>query len=803
MLQEIAFSYIIFSVIKQTNVKGAFQNNCAKWGIELKQYSSLPLLAMRGNFFFPNVKAKVEVARVISRNAVKFAMENGGKFFMVSQINPAQATPVAQSDFYEFGVIAEVVAVEKNTEESVVVAVRTLEAARIFRYNASDNIIFVDVDTLDYTCKNDTETRALFSKTCQLAKEYAEINPGVKKLEVERFVKMDNVDYLAFTNVLGNEAVAKLPARQQLLEQTDLDLRFEQLCVYMLTELDFVKVEKRIANRVRQQVQDGQKEYYLREQMKAISVELGEDANEKQEYLDRIKACQMPEEVANKAHKELNRLSKMASTSPDAAVIRNYLDWLCDMPWAKETEDNRDLTLARKILDEDHYGLEKIKDRIVEFLAVMQLTGKLNGPILCFVGPPGVGKTSIVRSIARALDRKYLRVSLGGVRDEAEIRGHRRTYVGAIPGKIIYMMKQADCKNPVLLLDEIDKMGMDNRGDPASAMLEVLDPEQNFSFTDHFLEVPFDLSKVLFVCTANATDDIPAPLLDRMEIIELSGYTEVEKVEIANKFLLRKNMALHGIPEGKIVISNETYGKIVERYTSESGVRNLEREIAAICRKVALKLLENPEISVEITPDNLHEFLGVEKYKDEMGIIPDTVGSARGLAWTRVGGVTLNVDAALFEGKGEVQLTGNLGDVMKESARTAITLVKSLSDEFGIDKSRFEKTDIHIHVPEGAIPKDGPSAGVTMATVVMSAFSKIPVSGKVAMTGEITLRGKVLPIGGLREKALAAYRVGIRKVIIPKDNEKDLEEIPAEIKEQIQFVLAEKIEDVYVNALVR
>ena len=769
----------------------------------MKQYSSLPLLAMRGNFFFPNVRAKVEVARNISRNAIKFAMDNGGIFFMVSQINPGQATPIAQSDFYEYGVIAEVVAVDKNNEESLVVSVHTVEAAQITRYNATESIIFVDVETLDYTCKHDTETRALFQKTCQVAKEYGEINAAVKKLDVDRFAKVENTDYLSFTNVLGNEAVTKLPMRQRLLEQTDLDLRMEQLCVYMLMELDFVKVEKRIANRVRQQVQDGQKEYYLREQMKAISAELGEDANEKQEYLDRIKACKMPEEVAEKAKKELNRLSKMSATSPDAAVIRNYLDWLCDMPWGAETVDNKDLTLARQILDEDHYGLEKIKDRIVEFLAVMQLTGKLNGPILCFVGPPGVGKTSIVRSIARALDRKYLRVSLGGVRDEAEIRGHRRTYVGAIPGKIIYMMKQAACKNPVLLLDEIDKMGMDNRGDPASAMLEVLDPEQNFSFTDHFLEVPFDLSKVLFVCTANATDDIPAPLLDRMEIIELSGYTEVEKIEIANKFLLRKNMALHGIPDGKIVISNQTYGKIVERYTSESGVRNLEREIAAICRKVALKLVENPDVIVEVTPENLHEFLGVEKYRDEMGIIPDTVGSARGLAWTRVGGVTLNVDAALFEGRGEIQLTGNLGDVMKESARTAITLVKSLSDEYGIDKSRFEKTDIHIHVPEGAIPKDGPSAGVTMATVVMSAFANIPVSGRVAMTGEITLRGKVLPIGGLREKALAAYRVGIRKVIIPKDNEKDLEEIPAEIKNQIQFILAENIADVYANALVK
>lgn len=770
----------------------------------MKTYSNLPLLGMRGNFFFPNVKAKVEVARQISRNAIKFALENGGLLFMVSQVDAAVSTAISQNDFYEVGVVAEVLSVGKNTEESLVVTVRTLEAARITRYNASENIIFVDADTLDFTCKNDTETRALFLKTCQLVKELQEINSNLKKLSAEGFLNNDSVsDYLAFTNVIANEVVTKTAERQQLLEDTDLESRLEKICVYVLTELDFMKVEKRIANRVRQQVQDGQKEYYLREQIKAISAELGEDANEKQEYLDKIKACNMPADVENKAQKELSRLSKMASTSPDAAVIRNYLDWLCDMPWDVETTDNKDLDLARKILDEDHYGLDKIKDRIVEFLAVMQLTGKLNGPILCFVGPPGVGKTSIVRSIARALDRKYLRVSLGGVRDEAEIRGHRRTYVGAIPGKIIYMMKQAGCKNPVLLLDEIDKMGKDNRGDPASAMLEVLDPEQNFSFTDHYLEVPFDLSKVLFVCTANATDDIPEPLLDRMEVIELTGYTELEKVEIANKFLLRKNMALHGIPDGRIVISNATYESIVHRYTSESGVRSLERMIATISRKVALELVKNPDVVVEVTPENLHEFLGIEKFKDELPIIPDTIGSARGLAWTRVGGVTLNVDAVLLPGKGDIQLTGNLGDVMKESARTAISLVKSMADEYGIDRTVFEKNDIHIHVPEGAIPKDGPSAGVTMATVVLSAFAKVPVSGSVAMTGEITLRGKVLPIGGLREKALAAYRVGICKVIIPKDNEKDLEEIPNEVKKRIQFVPVENVSEVFANALVR
>lgn len=770
----------------------------------MTEYSNMPIFAMRGNFFFPNVRAKVEIAREISRNAFRFGIDHGRKIFLVSQIDPDRADVPAETDLYTVGVIAKITSIGSATAEKFEIMVSTLEAARITRFNASPDLLLADVETLDYYIVNKDDARALFDMTVGYIKQYGEVNTAAERIDPKTFTTPDGgVDYLAFTNVVGNELVTRLADRQRLLEENNLETRMEKICAYIIGELDIAAAEKRVANRVKKQIADGQKEYYLREQMKAISAELGEDANEKQEYLDRIKACGMPQDVAEKANKELSRLSRMSSTSPDAAVIRNYLDWLCDVPWTNETQDNADLALARKILDEDHYGLDKIKDRIVEYLAVMQLTHKLNGPILCFVGPPGVGKTSIVKSIARALGRKYLRVSLGGVRDEAEIRGHRRTYVGAIPGKIIYMMKQAGCINPVLLLDEIDKMGKDNRGDPASAMLEVLDPEQNNTFTDHFLEVPYDLSKVLFVCTANATDDIPEPLLDRMEVIELSGYTELEKIEIANKFLLKKNLALHGIPDGVITISDRTYAKIVERYTGESGVRSLERMIAAICRKVALKLVENPDAKVEVTPDNLHEFLGTEKRKDEQGVIPDTVGSARGLAWTRIGGVTLNVDATLFAGKGDVQLTGNLGDVMKESARTAISLVKSLADKYGIDKSRFETTDIHIHVPEGAVPKDGPSAGVTMATVVMSAFSDIPVSGQVAMTGEITLRGKVLPIGGLREKALAAYRIGIKKVIIPKGNEIDLDEIPDEVKKVVEFVPVETVDEVFDNALVK
>ncbi len=765
----------------------------------MTQFNNIPILAMRGNFFFPGVRAKVEVSREISVNAINFVVKNGGLIFMTSQTNPDDSTFTAQDDIYQTGVLAEIVSTN-STANGTEVVVHTLQTARIVRFSGSTRLFFADVETLDFFIRREDDAYALMETTVRYIEEYERMYNNIKAEEFAKYKKDAHKDYLTFTDRVANEIVTRLVDRQRILEETNLETRMEQICVYIIGALDLRAAENRIANRVKKQVADGQKEYYLREQMRAISVELGDETNERDEYAARIERSGMPEEVKQKALRELSRLGRMNTISPEAAVARNYLDWLCDVPWSNETPDNTDLVRARKILDEDHYGLDKIKERIVEYLAVMQLTHRLNGPILCFVGPPGVGKTSIVRSIARALGRKYYRISLGGVSDEAEIRGHRRTYVGAIPGKIIYTMKQAGCINPVLLLDEIDKMGKNNRGDPASCMLEVLDPEQNFSFTDHFLEVPYDLSKVMFVCTANATDDIPEALLDRMEIIELNGYTDLEKIEIANKFLLKKNLALHGIPDGAVTIPNETYAKIVECYTAESGVRSLERQIAAICRKVALKLVDDPNAKIVVTPDNLHEFLGTERRKADQGVIADTVGTARGLAWTRIGGVTLNVDATLFAGTGEVQLTGNLGDVMKESARTAISLVKSMADKYGIDKSRFENTDIHIHVPEGAVPKDGPSAGVTMATVVMSAFTEKPVCGDVAMTGEITLRGKVLPIGGLREKALAAYRIGIKRVIVPKDNMEDLDDVPAEVKKSVQFVPAETIDDVFAAA---
>lgn len=769
----------------------------------MKKLTQLPLLALRGNIIFPHNATQLEIARVKSINTVKFALENGGKIIIASQIDGAKELPVAIDDLYTVGVYAEVTGIMSEKDGMLVVSVRTLEGCNILRADFSGEVYFADAETIDYYVADQLTAKALYKKTLECLDRFATVNKMLNKNAIQALANNNSVDYIAFVDVVANDIVYRLKERQEILGEPSAEKRMEDLCVYILGEMELVKTEKRIANRVKKQVEDGQKEYYLREKMRAISKELGEDENEILDYRKRVEDCKMPAEVAKKANKEISRLSKMAPTSPDASVIRNYVDWLCDIPWYKETSDNTDLKLARQILDEDHYGLEKIKERIIEYLAVMQLTGKLNGPILCFVGPPGVGKTSIVKSIARALGRKYLRVSLGGVRDEAEIRGHRRTYVGAIPGKIAYMMKQAGVINPVLLLDEIDKMGKDQRGDPASAMLEVLDPQQNNTFTDHFLEVPYDLSKVLFVCTANATDDIPEPLLDRMEIIELSGYTEQEKVAIAQKYLLPKNLEYHGIPEGRVKIDEQTFLKVIERYTRESGVRSLEREIAGICRKVALKLVEDKDAVITVTPDNLHEFLGVEKYKDEAVDTEPTVGSATGLAWTRVGGTTLEIDATLFPGKGDILLTGKLGDVMKESARTALSLVRSLADKYGVDKEKFEKTDIHIHVPEGAIPKDGPSAGITMATVIMSAFTGLPVSRQVAMTGEITLRGKVLPIGGLKEKALAAYRLGIKKVIIPKDNMRDVDEIPQDIASQMQFIPAETIDTVFEHALIK
>ncbi|MBO5782775.1 MAG: endopeptidase La, partial [Clostridia bacterium] len=568
-------------------------------------------------------------------------------------------------------------------------------------------------------------------------------------------------------------------------------------------ELEISKLERKISASVRKNIDKAQKEYYLREQIRVIRKELGEDEEERDTLRESILVKHLPENIEKKALKELSRMDKMPNSSPEYTVIRTYLDWVLDLPWHEQTEDTELLGDCVKVLEADHYGLEKIKERIVEYLAVLKLTKSMKAPILCFVGPPGVGKTSIAQSVARALGRKFVRMSLGGVKDEAEIRGHRRTYIGSMPGRILYAMKEAESINPVFLLDEIDKISSDMRGDPASALLEVLDPEQNATFRDRFLEEAYDLSKVLFIATANSLDTIPAPLRDRMEIIELNGYTMSEKKEIAKRYLCPKKIKENGLTEAKIAFTDEALGEIIDNYTLEAGVRSLERHIGTVCRKVAVAYADYPNLE-KITVDGaaVEKYLGPKKhYKEDKMLSADEVGAATGLAWTAFGGTTLTVEVALSKGKGELKLTGKLGDVMKESAQAALTFIRTHAKDYGLKASDFEDTDVHVHVPEGATPKDGPSAGITIATAILSAFTEKPVRRDVAMTGEITLRGKVLPIGGLKEKALAAHRIGIKNVIIPNENKRDLQDVPDTVREELNFIVAENVQTVFSTAI--
>lgn len=760
----------------------------------------MPILALRGVVVFPDCTATIDIGREYTLNAVETAYKGKGEVLCLTQKDISVNVPT-DKDLYKIGTVAKVRQVLKLPGDNVRVLLSGLYRGEVKELESDGKYYYGEVTPLTETNTDTVRAEAMMRKCRELLDELA-VNS--KKVSKELLLELGVVfEYNKFVNILANAIVLRDDKKQQFIELTDTEERLDEMLRLLSTEIEIAKMDRRIAGRVKKQIDQGQKEYYLREQMKAIGSELGED-NEQENLENKIKSAQMPKEVEDKALKEVTRLAKMSPSSPDASVARTYVEWLTDLPWNTQTEDNKDLKLAKQILDEDHYGLEKIKERILEYLAVMQLTGGVRGSILCFTGPPGVGKTSIVKSIARALGRKYVRMSLGGVRDEAEIRGHRRTYIGAIPGKIVYLIKQAGSRNPVMLFDEIDKMSSDFRGDPASAMLEVLDPEQNFAFVDHYLEVPFDLSKILFVATANTVESIPPALLDRMELIELTGYTEEEKIQIADKFLVPKQLKNHGLQDGSLTLSDETLKAIIEKYTRESGVRTLEREIATIARKFALKIINGEAAeNAEIAPDNLDEYLGIEKYRNEALYMKDEVGSATGLAWTAVGGVTLTIDVAIFKGKGEILLTGKLGDVMKESARAAISLVRASADKYNIDSSVFGDTDIHIHIPEGAIPKDGPSAGVTMATAILSAFTGLPVSKKIAMTGEITLRGRVLPVGGIKEKVLAAYRAGIRKLILPAENEKDMQEVPAEVRQQLEVVYAEDIGTVFDTALVK
>ena len=646
------------------------------------------------------------------------------------------------------------------------------------------------------------EIEALKRRVLSTFEEYSKLNTKISPETVLSVMSIEDADQL--TDIITANLVLKVEQKQEILNEFLPKDRLQKLLETLLKEIDIMQIEKDINIKVRKQIDKMQKEYYLREQLKAIQNELGDKegvTGEVEEYKKKLREGNFSEEVEKKVLKELDRLLKMPSGSAEGSVIRTYLDWIFDLPWSKTTEEIIDLKRAEDVLDEDHYGLEKVKERIIEYLAIRKLKNDLKGPILCLVGPPGVGKTSIAKSIARALNRNYVRMSLGGVRDEAEIRGHRRTYVGAMPGRIISALKQAGSKNPLILLDEIDKMSSDFRGDPASAMLEVLDSEQNNTFRDHYMELPFDLSDVLFLTTANNLETIPRPLLDRMEVIFISSYTEEEKVNIAVKYLFPKQIEAHGLSKGSLKVDEQAVREIINCYTREAGVRNLERQIASLCRKCARKIVASNQKSIKISAASIEKILGTKKYKYDKANEKDEVGIATGLAWTPVGGDTLSIEVTLMEGNGKLELTGQLGDVMKESARAAMSFIRSKAELYRIEKDFYNKFDIHIHVPEGAIPKDGPSAGITLATAMVSALTSIPVKRNVAMTGEITLRGRVLPIGGLKEKVLAAHRAGIDTIIIPGDNKKDLDEIPDVIRKKIKFVVAEDMETVLNTAL--
>ena len=764
----------------------------------------LPLLPLRGLSIFPYMVLHFDVGREKSIRALEEAMINDQLIFLVTQKDAHTDLPTTE-DFYSVGTISKIKQLLKLPGDTIRVLVEGLARAEIKQIISEDTYFLVNV--LEHQEVQDTvdlEIEALRRSVLGDFDEYIKANP---KVAPETFITVSDIeDTSRFADVVASNLTIKIEEKQEILALFDIKERMEKIYEILSRELEILEIERKINSRVRKQIDKSQKEYYLREQLKAIQRELGEKeghADEIEKYAEKLSKLEVIDEVKDKVEKELDRLSKMSTGSPEVGVTRTYLDWIFDLPWNTLTEDNLDIKNARKVLDEDHYGLKKVKERVLEYMAIRQLSNNMKGPILCLVGPPGVGKTSIAKSIARAMGRKFARMSLGGVRDEAEIRGHRRTYIGAIPGRIIYSIKQAGSRNPLFLFDEIDKLASDFRGDPASALLEVLDSEQNKDFRDHYLELPFDLSKVMFLTTANSTDTIPAALLDRMEIIYISGYTEEEKLHIATDYLVPKQIKEHSLSEEKVIITEASIKGVISGYTREAGVRSLEREIANIIRKCATQIVEDDKKKVKVVPANLKKYLGIPKYKFDLINQKNEIGVVTGLAWTSVGGETLFIEVSVMPGTGKLELTGHLGDVMKESARAGLSYIRSRSDEFGIDKEFTKNMDIHIHVPEGATPKDGPSAGITMTTALISALTKKPVYRDVAMTGEVTLRGRVLPIGGLKEKVLAAKRAGIKKVILPFENEKDVEEIPDAVRKNMKFVLASNMDEVLSHALVK
>lgn len=758
----------------------------------------LPLIPLRGLTVFPNTTVNFDVGRKKSVAAVTDAVKNrNGKIILCRQINTDESYPKPDG-IYTVGVLARVVQVISNGGETLRIIVDGIKKVKVTGYVDNPDFFVASYEPMKELHARTVEAKAYRRKCMSVVEEHYFVGERATK-DVYNILN-ETEEPVAFLYRAAH--LMDISDRQGFLEIDDVIDKYELLLDFLEDELEIAKVEKKINRKVRESIDKGQKEYYLREQIKAIQEELGDEDDD--DLLLKADKLPIPEESKKKLKKDIERNAKMPTSSPDYAISRNYFDFVFDLPWGIESEDNNDIENARKILDEDHYGLEKIKERILEFLAVRQLTDEKREPIICLVGPPGVGKTSIVKSIARALNRKYVRMSLGGIRDEAEIRGHRKTYVGAMPGRIISNIRIAGTMNPVFLLDEIDKLASDFKGDPSSALLEVLDPEQNNAFRDNYLEIPFDLSKVIFITTANNPDAIPAPLYDRMEIIEMSGYTPEEKLQIAKKHLIGKQLKAHGISEDRLSFTDDGIEKIIYSYTRESGVRGLEKEIANVMRKVAVKIVSGEaQDKIVVTKDNVKEFLGVEKYLENEKPEHSEVGAATGLAWTAVGGEILTIEVSIVNGKGEILLTGHLGDVMKESARTAISYIHAHADDYDIPERAFKDKDIHIHVPEGAIPKDGPSAGITIATAVFSALTGKGVRNDVAMTGEITLRGKVLPIGGLKEKSLAAMRAGIKKVLIPVDNMKDLADIPESVKNGVKFIPVENVSEVFNIAIER
>lgn len=765
----------------------------------------MPAVALRGMVILPGMVAHFDVSRAKSIKAVEEAMMDEQKIFLVAQKDVEQENPDIE-DLFKIGIIAEVKQVIKLQNNIVRILVEGKERAELSAFLENPDYLLAEIIRFDEEVDDglpEEAKEAMLRSIQETFGKYVVVNPKMGK-ELQRQLS-EITDLEKLMNQLANSLPVHFEEKQKILDAVSMTERYEVLMALLLKEIEIIAIKNDFQAKVKAHVDKNQKEYLLREQMKVIREELGEDNTESDadHFMDALGKIKADKEVKEKIKKEIDRFKNISSSSSESTVARGYIETLLELPWNKTSRDNKDLKNAEQILNADHYGLEKVKERMLEFLAVRNLTSKGESPIICLVGPPGIGKTSIARSVAKALDKKYVRISLGGVRDEAEIRGHRRTYVGAMPGRIVNGLRSAGVKNPLMLLDEIDKMSSDYKGDTASALLEVLDAEQNKKFRDHYVEIPIDLSEVLFIATANSVQDIPRPLLDRMELIEVTSYTENEKLHIAKEHLLAKQMERNGIRPEQLAITDKAMAKIISGYTREAGVRNLKRKLGEICRKAARPLYEGEKEKIKVTEQNLEKFLGKEKYSFDKKNDTDEVGIVRGLAWTSVGGDTLEIEVNIMPGKGEFQLTGQLGDVMKESAQAGISYIRSVSEEYHIPKKFFQENDIHIHIPEGAVPKDGPSAGITMATAMLSAITKTPVRADVAMTGEITLRGRVLPIGGLKEKTLAAKNAGIKTICVPKKNEKDIDEISPEIKKGLKIVFVEQMKDVLDVAFVK